>query len=61
MAIEPDKVRRVVFSFGPDSLSRLDELIAQGFEFTVVRLRNPQTGEERELIIPTNTSTRQTI
>lgn len=52
MIMEAEKIRRVVFSFGPDSLDKLNDLIERGFKMTHVRLKDPVTGEERELIIP---------
>jgi hypothetical protein len=48
------KSRRVVFSFDERSLESLEKLTQQGrFSSTEILVRNPDTKEERVLVIPT--------
>ena len=46
------KYKKFEFKFDERSLASLAELKERGFEFTEVKVRDPETGEERTLMIP---------
>lgn len=51
--IPPPNRKRVTFEFDDRSMLSMDQLTDRGYGFKEIIVRDPATGEERKMLIPT--------